>query len=328
MGFPRTRMRRIRRTKAIRDMVRENRVMPEDLIMPYFVLEGKQKREQIKSMPGQERVTVDILCEEAKKVYGLGIPAVLLFGVTEEKDPEAECACDLEGVVQEAVRALKKAVPEIVVICDLCCCEYTESGHCGILTDSGDDVENDATIELLGRIAVTYAEAGADIIAPSDMMDGRIGAVRDALDNAGHKEVAIMSYAAKYASSFYGPFREAAGSDHFHGTRSTYQMDPPNAREALREVELDVEEGADMVMVKPALPYLDIIRQTKDNFALPLAAYNVSGEYSMIKNAASAGLVDEAAIVREVLTSIKRAGADMIITYFAKEAVEKGWLKF
>jgi porphobilinogen synthase len=321
-------MRRLRRTEAIRRLVRETRVMPQDLIMPYFVVDdGSGVREPIKSMPGQERLSVDMLVEEVKKAADLEIPAVLLFGVTDKKDCDASEACKEEGVIQESVRALKKEVPEVAVICDLCCCEYTDSGHCGVLTESGDDVDNDATLELLARIAVTYADAGADIIAPSDMMDGRVGEVREALDAKGHQDVAIMSYAAKYASAFYGPFREAAGSGHFHGTRKSYQMDPPNAREAIREVELDVEEGADMIMVKPALAYLDVIRAVREEFDLPLAAYNVSGEYSMIKTAAQQGLVDEPLIVRETLTAIKRAGADMIITYFAVEAVEKGYLK-
>ncbi|HUT53623.1 MAG TPA: porphobilinogen synthase [bacterium] len=327
MGFPQTRMRRLRRTEAIRRMVREHRVLPSNLIMPYFVVDGEKVREPISSMSGQDRLSVDLLVKEARRVRDLEIPAVLLFGVTEKKDCEASEACRDDGLIQRAVRALKKQVPELAVICDLCCCEYTDSGHCGILTPAGDDVDNDATLELLAKIALTYAEAGADIIAPSDMMDGRIGAIRDALDTEGFPDVAIMSYAAKYASAFYGPFREAAGSGHFHGTRKTYQMDPGNAREALREVALDLEEGADMVMVKPALAYLDVIREVSEAFAVPLAAYSVSGEYAMIKNAAQQKLVDERMIVRETLTAIKRAGADMIITYYAVEAVEKGYLK-
>jgi porphobilinogen synthase len=327
MGFPRIRMRRLRRTEAIRRMVRETRVLPQDLIMPYFVAEGRNLRETIASMPGQDRLSPDLLAEAGKKLLDLEIPAVLLFGVTEEKSCDASAACNAEGVIQKAVEALKKAAPDLCVICDLCCCEYTDSGHCGILTPEGDDVDNDATLELLSRIAVTYADAGADIIAPSDMMDGRVGAIRAALDRAGHEQVAIMSYAAKYASAFYGPFREAAGSGHFHGTRKTYQMDPGNAREAFREIELDLDEGADLIMVKPALAYLDIIRQVRDAFDAPLAAYSVSGEYSMIKNAAAAGLIDERMITREILTAIRRAGADLIITYAAVEAVTKGWLK-
>jgi len=308
-------------------MVRENRVLPQNLIMPYFVIEGRAKSEPIQSMPGQERISVDLLVERAKKLVDLEIPALLLFGVTEKKDCDATEACNPQGLIQKAVQALKKDVPEIAVICDLCCCEYTDSGHCGILTSSGDDVDNDPTLELLAKIAVTYAKAGADIIAPSDMMDGRVGAIRDALDENDFQDTAIMSYAAKYASAFYGPFREAAGSSHFHGTRKTYQMDPPNAREAMKEVMLDVEEGADMIMVKPALAYLDVIRAVREAFVEPLAAYSVSGEYSMIKHAAREGLCDEPLIVRETLTAIKRAGADMIITYYAVEAVEKGFLK-
>jgi porphobilinogen synthase len=327
MGFPQTRMRRLRRTEAIRRMVREHRVLPQNLIMPYFVVDGKNVRQPIASMAGQDRLSVDLLVKEARRVRDLEIPAVLLFGVTEKKDGNASEACRDDGIIQRAVRALKKEVPELAVICDLCCCEYTDSGHCGILTPAGDDVDNDATLELLAKIALTYAEAGADIIAPSDMMDGRIGAVRDALDNEGFPDVAILSYAAKYASAFYGPFREAAGSGQFHGTRQTYQMDPGNAREALREVALDLEEGADMVMVKPALAYLDVIREVSEAFAVPVAAYSVSGEYAMIKNAARQKLIDERLIVRETLTAIKRAGADMIITYYAAEAVEKGFLK-
>ncbi len=327
MGFPDVRMRRLRRTETIRRMVRETRVLPQDLIMPFFAVEGAGVREPIQSMPGQDRLSIDLLVQECRNVRDLGIPAVLLFGVTGNKDPMCSEACDCDGLIQRAVKAIKREVPELCVICDLCCCEYTDSGHCGILTKSGDDVDNDPTLELLSAIAVTYAEAGADMVAPSDMMDGRVGAIRKALDHEGYRDVAIMSYAAKYASSFYGPFRDAAGSSHFKGTRKTYQMDPPNAREAMREVELDVLEGADILMVKPALSYLDIIRAVRENFHLPLAAYSVSGEYSLIKNAAMAALVDEAAMVRETLTSIKRAGADLIITYYAAEAVEKGYLK-
>jgi len=326
MSFPTTRMRRLRRTESLRRMVRETRVLPQDLIMPYFVIEGHNKREPISSMPGQDRLTPDRVAQEARALHELSIPAVLLFGVTENKSPGAEAAYDTDGAVQQAVRAIKEQSPETCVVCDLCCCEYTDSGHCGILTPARDDVDNDPTLELLAKIALSYAEAGADVIAPSDMMDGRIGAVREALEGAGFSETVIMSYAAKYASAFYGPFREAAGSGQFKGTRKTYQMDPPNSREALREVELDIEEGADIIMVKPALAYLDIIRTVADSFDLPVAAYSVSGEYSMLKKAAAEGLADERMIVRETLTAIKRAGADLIITYFAKEAVEKGLL--
>lgn len=327
MGFPQTRMRRLRKTEALRRMVRETRVLPQDLIMPFFVVEGEGVRQPIESMPGQQRLSIDELAKESKKVFDLEIPAILLFGVTDKKDAQASEAWNPDGIIQRAVKAAKKAAPQLAVICDLCACEYTDSGHCGILTASGDDVDNDATLELLANIAVTYARAGADIIAPSDMMDGRIGVIRDALDAEGFSDVAIMSYAAKYASAFYGPFREAAGSGQFKGTRKTYQMDPGNAVEAIREVALDLDEGADMVMVKPALPYLDIIREVSEAFPVPLAAYNVSGEYAMIKMAAAKGLVDERMIIRETLVAIKRAGADMIITYFAVEAVEKGFLK-
>ncbi len=326
MSFPMTRMRRLRRTESLRRMVRETRVLPQDLIMPYFVIEGHNKREPVSNMPGQDRLTPDRVAREARALHELSIPAVLLFGVTEKKSPGAEEAYDPDGAVQQAVRAIKEQSPETCVICDLCCCEYTDSGHCGILAPGGDDVDNDPTLDLLAEIALSYAEAGADVIAPSDMMDGRIGAVREALEGAGFPDTVIMSYAAKYASAFYGPFREAAGSGQFKGTRKTYQMDPPNSREALREVELDIEEGADIIMVKPALAYLDIIRTVADSFDLPVAAYSVSGEYSMLKKAAAEGLADERMIVRETLTSIKRAGADLIITYFAKEAVEKGHL--
>jgi len=327
MGFPQTRMRRLRRTEALRRMVRETRMLARDLIMPYFVVAGSGVREPIESMPGQARLSVDLLVEKARRVQDLGIPAVLLFGVTGNKDAQASHAHDPEGEVQQAVRALKDKTPELAVICDLCCCEYTDSGHCGVLTPSGDDVDNDATLDLLARIALSYAEAGADIIAPSDMMDGRVAAVRDALDAEGFSHVAIMSYAAKYASAFYGPFREAAGSSQFKGTRKTYQMDPPNAEEAIREVALDLDEGADIVMVKPALAYLDIIKTVAETFPAPVAAYSVSGEYSMIKNAAEKGLADEAMMVRETLTAIRRAGADLVITYYALEALEKGWLE-
>jgi len=326
MTFPNTRLRRLRRTEGLRRMVRETRVLPEDLIMGYFVVEGKNVKRPIKSMPGQFHFSVDRLAEEAKEIYRLGIPAVLLFGVTDRKDPEASEAWNPDGIIQRAIKAIKRKAPGLAVIPDLCACEYTDSGHCGILTPDGRDVDNDATLELLAKIAVSYAKAGADLIAPSDMMDGRVAAIRSALDEESFNQVAIMSYSAKYASSFYGPFRDAAGSGQFKGTRKTYQMDPPNAREALREVELDIEEGADIVMVKPALPYLDIIRLVRDNFAVPVAAYNVSGEYAMIRHAEKAGAVNGPLVIRETLTAIKRAGADLIITYFAREAIEKGYL--
>ncbi len=328
MGFPKTRLRRLRRTGALRRMVRETRVLAQDLIMPYFLVEGSGVREPIQSMPGQERLSPDQVVKDARRLVELGIPALLLFGVTDRKDPGASYAYDPQGAVQQAVRALKKDVPDICLICDVCACEYTDSGHCGILDASGEDVDNDPTLKLLAKIALSCAEAGADVVAPSDMMDGRVAAVREALDAHGFERTAIMSYAAKYASAFYGPFREAAGSGQFKGTRKTYQMDPPNSREALREVALDIEEGADMVMVKPALAYLDVIKTVREAYPLPLAAYNVSGEYSMIKKAAESGLVDGDAVIREALVAIKRAGADMIITYFAREAAERGLLKY
>jgi len=326
MTFPATRLRRLRRTQGLRRMVRETSVRPEDLIMGYFAVAGKGIKRPIQSLPGQFHFSVDRLAREAKEVYKLGIPAVLLFGVTQKKDAEASEAWNPDGIIQRAIQAIKAKTPEMVVIPDLCACEYTDSGHCGLLTADGRDVDNDPTLELLARIAVSYARAGADIIAPSDMMDGRVGAIRSALDDEGFNQVAIMSYAAKYASAFYGPFREAAGSGQFQGTRQSYQMDPANAREALREVELDIEEGADIVMVKPALPCLDIIRLVREAFPLPVAAYNVSGEYAMIRHAEKAGAIAGPPVIRETLTAIKRAGADLIITYFAREAIEQGYL--
>jgi len=326
MSFPDTRLRRLRRSEGLRRMVRETRVLPEDLIMGYFVVAGKGVKRPIPSLPGQYHFSVDRLAQEAKEIHKLGLPAVLLFGVTAKKDPEASEAWRSDGIIQRAIQAIKAKAPELVVIPDLCACEYTDSGHCGILTPDGKDVDNDPTLELLAKIAVSYARAGADVIAPSDMMDGRVGVVRAALDEEGFDQVAIMSYAAKYASAFYGPFRDAAGSGQFQGTRRTYQMDPPNAREALREVELDLEEGADIVMVKPALPYLDIIRLIRETFPVPVAAYNVSGEYALIRHAEKAGAINGPQVIRETLTAIKRAGADLIITYFAREAIEKGYL--
>ncbi len=326
MSFPRTRMRRLRKTEAMRRLVQETRVLPEDLIQGCFVVEGKGVKQPIPSLPGQYHLSPDVLADEAKRLYKLGIPGILLFGVTDKKDPGASEAYNPDGIIQRAIAEVKSACPEILTIPDLCCCEYTDSGHCGILTKDGKDVDNDPTLELLAKIAQSYAKAGADIIAPSDMMDGRVGAVRDALDSGGFRDIAIMSYAVKYASRFYGPFREAAGSGQFKGTRQTYQMHATSSRQALREAELDIEEGADILMVKPALPYLDIIRMVSDHFPLPLAAYQVSGEYAMIKHAAKAGAVDEPGIIWETLTSIKRAGADIIITYFAREALEQGYL--
>lgn len=321
--FPRTRMRRLRAGEAIRRLVRETELDPGDLIYPVFVTGGEGVREPIEAMPGIYRYSVDTLLEHLGEVVPLGIPAVLLFGVTAAKDAAASRAYDPEGEVQRAVRAVKGAFPELLVITDVCLCGYTDHGHCGVVRHG--TVLNDKTLELLAKTAVSHARAGADLVAPSDMMDGRVGHIRDALDERGFAHVGILAYAAKYASAFYGPFREAAGSAPRFGDRRSYQMDPGNAREALREIELDIAEGADIVMVKPALAYLDVIRWARDTFDVPLAAYNVSGEYALVKAAAERGWVDERAVVLEMLTAIRRAGADMIITYFAPEAAR--WLK-
>ncbi len=301
-------------------MVRETSLSPDDFIYPLFVTFGKKVRKEIKSMPGCFQESVDMIVRHAREVYSLGIPSVLLFGIPEQKDEIGSGAYDPHGVVQKAIREIKNKVPELYVITDVCMCEYTSHGHCGII-ESG-DVKNDATLELLAKEAVSHAKAGADMVAPSDMMDGRVGAIRAALDGEGFSETPIMSYAAKYASAFYGPFREAAESTPQFGDRRSYQMDPANRREALREVALDIDEGADIVMVKPAMTYLDVISDVRENFALPVAAYNVSGEYSVIKAAAKLGWIDETRAMLEVLTSIKRAGADIILTYFAKEAAK------
>lgn len=301
-------------------MVRETRLSPDNLIYPLFVTYGKNIRKEIKSMPGCYQESVDKIVTHAKEVYSLGIPAVLLFGIPEHKDETGSGAFDPHGVVQKAIRAIKNKVPELFVITDVCMCEYTSHGHCGIIENG--DVKNDPTLNLLAKEAVSHAKAGADMVAPSDMMDGRVEAIRITLDEEGFSETPIMSYAAKYASAFYGPFREAAGSTPQFGDRCSYQMDPANRREALREVELDIQEGADIVMVKPAMTYLDIISDVKENFDLPVAAYNVSGEYSLVKAAAKLGWIDEKRLMMEVLTSIKRAGADLILTYFAKEAAK------
>lgn len=300
-------------------MVRENRLSTDMLIYPMFVTYGKGVKDEIGSMPGNYRVSVDKLKDEAREVESLGIPAVILFGIPEKKDEKGSEAYNPDGVVQRAVREIKSACPDLVVITDVCIDEYATHGHCGLVGDGG-KILNDETLELLGAMALTHAAAGADIVAPSDMMDGRIGAVRVALDDNGHKDVAIMSYAAKYASAFYGPFREACDSAPQFGDRSSYQMDPANALEAIREVALDIVENADIVMVKPALPYLDIIRMVKSQFNLPVAAYNVSGEYSMIEAAGRLGWLDRDRAMMEALLSIHRAGAGMILTYFAKEA--------
>jgi porphobilinogen synthase len=324
MAFPQTRLRRLRATHALRGLVRETSLEPADFVYPMFVAHGIDRREPIAAMPGIDRLSIAHAAAEAGEAAQLGIPAVLLFGLPASKDEEGSGAWDDEGVVQLATRAIKEAHPDLIVITDLCLCEYTSHGHCGVVRSDG-AVDNDATLELLARTAASQARAGADVIAPSDMMDGRVGAIRAALDEDGHTETPILSYSAKFASAFYGPFREAADSTPAFGDRRSYQMDPANGNEALRETLLDVEEGADMVMVKPALPYLDLIRRIKDETAMPLAAYNVSGEYAMVKAGVAAGYLDERATVLEALTCIRRAGADVVITYHAKDAAR--WLQ-
>ena len=306
----------------LREMVRETTLRPAELIQPLFVTAGEDVREPVASMPGVERLSISALVEEAGAVAEAGVPAVLLFGIPADKDEAGSGAYDSEGVVQMAIRALKEALPDLVVIADTCLCEYTSHGHCGVLRDG--EVDNDLSLELIAKTAISQAEAGADAVAPSDMMDGRVAAIRGQLDQEGHKGLPVISYAAKYASAFYGPFRDAAGSTPQEGDRRGYQMDPANALEALREARLDLEEGADMLLVKPALAYLDVVRRVKDETAAPLAAYHVSGEYSMLKAAAANGWLEERAVTLESLTAIKRAGADLIITYYAKEAA--GWL--
>ena len=315
------RPRRLRRTEAIRRMVRETMLTPADFIYPLFVTPGKDVRQEVAAMPGVARLSVDLLVDAARSAWDLGVPAVLLFGLPQKKDDTGSEAASPRGAVQQAVRALKKALPHMVVITDVCLCGYTSHGHCGIVHRG--EIDNDATLEVLAQVAVSHAEAGADMVAPSDMMDGRVGALREALDDRGFEMVGILSYAVKYASAFYGPFREAAESAPQYGDRRGYQMDPANTREAMREATLDVEEGADLIMVKPALPYLDIISQLAGEFDLPIAAYQVSGEYSMIKAAAAQGWLDETAVMLEALTAIKRAGADLILTYFAKDAAQR-----
>jgi porphobilinogen synthase len=322
-AFPDIRLRRMRRTEAIRSLIRENHVDISDLVYPLFVIEGNGIKEEIESMPGIYRFSPDLLAPEVEEVSSLKIPAVILFGIPGHKDEVGSAAYDPEGIVQQAIRAIKKTVPELIVITDICLCEYTSHGHCGVLV--GDHVDNDRTLPLLVQTALSHVKAGADIVAPSDMMDGRVQAMRTGLDKNGHQEIPILAYSAKYASGFYGPFREAAESAPRFGDRYGYQMDPANAREALREVEQDINEGADIVMVKPALAYLDIIRHVRDTFNHPLAAYNVSGEYTMIKAAARQGWLDEQKVVKETLTSIKRAGADIILTYHAKDFAR--WLQ-
>ena len=315
-------MRRLRRTKALRELVRETDLSPRHLVQPLFVVAGEGVREEVPSMPGIERFSISELVAEATELQAAGIGAVLLFGIPSSKDEAGSGAYDPEGVVQMAVRALKDAHPELVVITDVCLCEYTSHGHCGVVR--GGEVDNDVTIELLAKTATSHADAGADVVAPSDMMDGRVGAIRSQLDDEGHPDVSIIAYSAKYASAFYGPFREAAESTPEFGDRRGYQMDPANVLEGVREARLDLEEGADVVMVKPAIPYLDVIRRVKAETGAPVAAYHVSGEYSMLKAAALNGWIDERSAVLETLTAIRRAGADLVCTYYAKEAA--GWL--
>ncbi len=324
MAFPATRMRRLRATGLLRGMVRETELTPSHLVLPMFVELGTDSRTPIAAMPGVERLSISHAVEEAGAAHALGVPAVLLFGVPAEKDERASGAYDDEGVVQLAVRAIKEAHPDLVVITDVCLCAYTSHGHCGVVRTDG-TVDNDVSLELLGKTAISHAQAGADAVAPSDMMDGRVGALRGQLDAEDLKETPIVAYSAKFASAFYGPFREATGSAPAFGDRRTYQMDPANADEAVREALLDVEEGADVVMVKPALAYLDVIRRVKEATRVPVAAYNVSGEYAMIEAAGAAGYLDRRSAVLEALTSIRRAGADIVITYHAKDAAQ--WLQ-
>lgn len=318
MAFPIQRLRRLRQHDALRRMVRETSLSPSDLIYPIFVTEGRDRREEIVSMPGQFRLSIDLLVKEAGEVAGLGIPAIILFGIPERKDERGSSGFDPNGVVQRAIQAVKDKVPGLMVITDVCIDEYTSHGHCGIVKDGR--ILNDETLDCLRAMARTHAQAGADMVAPSDMMDGRVAAIRDELDRAGFPELPIMAYAAKFASCFYAPFRDAAGSSPQFGDRQSYQMDPANKREAMREIVLDIEEGADIVMVKPALPYLDIIAAARAKTWLPIAAYQVSGEYSMIRAAGKAGWLDESRAMMESLLAIKRAGSDLILTYFAKDA--------
>jgi len=323
MLFPDTRGRRLRRSEALRRMVRETHLSPDDLVWPLFVVGGKDVRRPIEAMPGQFQLSIDRLLEAAREAQDLGIPAVILFGVPDRKDALGTSAYAADGIVQRAVRALKDKLPDLAVITDVCLCQYTDHGHCGVVEQGR--IHNDATLELLARTAVSHAKAGADLVAPSDMMDGRVGEIREALDENGFEEVAILAYSAKYCSAFYGPFRTAADSAPKFGDRRSYQMDPANALEALREVTMDIEEGADIVMVKPALAYLDVIQRVRQEFDLPVAAYNVSGEYAMVKAAEERGWLDGKRAMMETLTAIKRAGADLILTYFAPEAAR--WLR-
>ena len=323
MSFPTQRPRRLRRTEALRGLVRETRLSAAGLIYPMFVCPGTSVRREVGSMPGVYQQSVDKIVEECREVEGLGLPGVILFGLPESKDARGSSSTSAHGVVQKAIEAMRKSKLNLLVITDVCLCEYTDHGHCGVIENG--DVANDATLPILAAQALSHARAGADIVAPSDMMDGRVAAIREALDEHKFQDIAILAYAAKYCSGFYGPFREAADSAPQFGDRRSYQMDPANAREALKEVALDLEEGADLVMVKPALPYLDVIRRVRDKFDVPVGAYNVSGEYAMVKAAAQKGWLDEKRVALEILTGIQRAGADFILTYHAKDAAE--WLK-
>lgn len=320
MAFPIQRMRRLRQNENLRRMVRETKLSVDDFIFPLFVQPGEGRKEEIHSMPGNYRFSIDMLIKELQEVKSLGIPAIMLFGIPEHKDEQGSEGIADDGIIQRAVREIKKSVPELIVITDVCFCEYTSHGHCGCIKDQ--DVDNDTTLDWLGKMAISHVRAGADIVAPSDMMDGRVAAIRKALNDHKFSNIPILSYAAKFASAFYGPFRDAADSAPQFGDRSSYQMDPANGDEAVREVALDIEEGADIVMVKPALPYLDLIRRVKDRFQMPTAAYNVSGEFAMIKAAGKMGWIDEQRVMLEALLSIKRAGADLILTYFAKAAAK------
>ena len=323
MSFPTHRGRRLRRNEALRGLVRETRLSTAGLIYPMFVCPGQKVRQEVSSMPGVFQQSADEIVEECREVESLGIPGIILFGLPEKKDARGTSSIAADGVVQHAIEAIRKAKLKLLVITDVCLCEYTDHGHCGVIEDG--EVANDATLDILAKQAVSHARAGADIVAPSDMMDGRVGVIRESLDEHKFENISILAYAAKYSSAFYGPFREAAQSTPQFGDRRGYQMDPANAREALREVEMDLDEGADMVMVKPALPYLDIIRRVRDEFDVPVAAYNVSGEYSMVKAAVQKGWLDEQRVVTEILTGIQRAGAEIILTYHAKDAVR--WLR-
>ncbi|HJU28072.1 MAG TPA: porphobilinogen synthase [Candidatus Binataceae bacterium] len=321
MAFPINRPRRMRRNETLRRMVRETRLSPDNFIQPYFVCPGRDVRKPVDAMPGVAQMSVDRVLREARETWAAGVPAIILFGIPQSKDPHGSQAWNDNGEVQRAIREIKEHVPGLAVITDVCMCEYTDHGHCGVV--SGNDVDNDATLELLTREALSHVRAGADIVAPSDMMDGRVGAIRTALDDEGFSHIPIMAYSAKFASAFYGPFREAAESAPQFGDRRSYQMDPPNGDEAMREIALDLEEGADIVMIKPALPYLDLIYRTRHEFNVPVAAYNVSGEYSMIRAAGINGWIDEERATIEVLTAIRRAGADMILTYFATNVAKR-----